>query len=103
MIVAVDRRAEESFVWGYPQSHERADGTNAIEPRQLFAFFAAPRVVVNRDLVDSVSEPQRARRNVGLDVKAGSAKAEPSPEIRSDDFVAGLHVGDVAIEEHVCH
>src|SRR5207249_1769200 len=72
-----------------------------VEPRQLFALLAAARVVADWHFVDSIAEAQHPCRDLRLDVEAIAAQIQPPNQVRPQGLEPGLHVLDVAIEEHV--
>src|SRR5215471_7182737 len=71
VVGAVVARPEELPVRGQPELDERADRAKTVQPGQLLALFAAPGVVADGHLMDSVTQPQDAARDVRLDVEAG--------------------------------
>ena len=62
---------------GEADAHQDEKGFDAIAPGQLLALLPATGRIVDRDLVNPVSESQDAAGDLGLDVEPATAQAKP--------------------------
>src|SRR5690349_17437526 len=90
VVVALRVRAEELAIGRHPQPDQSSESPDAVEPGELLSLLPAPRVVVDRHLVDPIPESQRARRDVRLDLEAVAIEVQTFPELGPQDLVAGL-------------
>ena len=82
---------------------ERADGAEAVAPRDLLAFGVGAAVVGDRHLVeaDVRAEAQDLRGQLGLDPEVVGDQVQAADEVAAERLVADLHVGDRRVVEHV--
>ncbi|TMD10836.1 MAG: hypothetical protein E6J07_10300, partial [Chloroflexi bacterium] len=93
--------AEEPVFRGQPQLEQGPKGSRSVDPGELLALFAAAGVVRDRDFVNAIAEAENASRDLGLDVEPVTVQTQPAHQFCAHRLESGLHVLDVAIEEHV--
>src|SRR5205823_7100213 len=92
---------EESALRGQPQLEQGSKGPRSVDPGELLALLPAASVVRDRDLVNAIAEAEDTGRDLGLDVEPIPVQTQPAHQFCAHRLEAGLHVLDVAIEEHV--
>ena len=85
------------------EAHERADGAEAVAPRDLLALGVRAAVVGDRHLVeaDAGPEPQHLGGELRLDPEVVGDRVQVADEVAAEGLVADLHVGDRRVVEHV--
>src|SRR6266581_9630737 len=80
---------------------DAADRRDAVLPGDLLPRIVSSPVVRDRDFVDPAAEARDLRRELGLEPEPVGAEPKPLQERRAEDLVAGLHVRQVQVGEHV--
>ena len=84
-----------------PVPEQRPEDAQAVQRRQLLAGLARPRLVADRHFVDADAAAQQLRRDLRLDPEAALAQVERAEELQAHRLVAGHHVRDPAVVDHV--
>ena len=82
-------------------AHDRPEGRDGVLPADLLAFLVGAPVVRDRHLVDPVAAPRDLRRDLGLEAEAVRLDGDRLDDLAAKHLVAGLHVGEVQVGEHV--
>jgi hypothetical protein len=72
-----------------------------VAPRDLLALAVLAAVVRDRQLVDPQLALADLCGDLRLDREIVLAKDERAEDVRAEDLVAGLHIGERGVEEHV--
>jgi len=77
------------------------DKTHTVLPGHLLALFAPTCVVVDRNFVDTIAQPEHSSGDIRITVETATLHVEPPPEVGSKHLVAGIDVGDIAVKKDV--
>ena len=80
---------------------DAAEGAEAVFPADFFAFGVGAAVVGNGDFVDACAGAGDLGDEFGLDTEAVFLEGDGLDQLAFENFVAGLHVGEVEIGCHV--
>src|SRR5207244_1841551 len=73
----------------------------AVFPVDLLPFPIVAAVVRDRYFENAVAAPGHFRRHLGLEAESIRPQPDRLDDLPAKDFVAGLHVGEVEIGDHV--
>src|SRR2546426_770028 len=80
---------------------DATDGTEAVLPRDLLARLIAPAVIGDRNLVDPTPQPRHLGGELRLETESIGLQIESGNQAGAKHLVAGFHVGQVQVREHV--
>src|SRR6267143_7012787 len=84
-----------------PETEDAADGGNPVLPGDFLPRFIVTAMIGDRYLVDAATELGHLGCELRLESEPVRTEAQPPQQIRPKDLVAGLHVGEVQVGEHV--
>jgi hypothetical protein len=79
------------------------DGADAVSPADFFAFFVGAAVVGNGNFVDGDLELGDLGGDFRLEAEAVFLDGDFFEDVALEDLVAGLHISEVQVGEHVGH
>ena len=77
------------------------EGADAVAPADLLALVVGAARVGDADLVDRAAELRDLGRDLRLEAEAVLFDRDALEHLAAEDLVAGLHVGQVQVREHV--
>ncbi len=96
-----NHRARGAPGWQQVETQDVPQRGDPIPPVDLLALGVGPPAVADRHLPDARPGPRQACGQLGLDAEAVGDQRQRLHEVRPDHLVAGLHVGEVEVGEHV--
>ena len=82
-------------------AQDRPEGDDAVRPADLLAFPVRPAGVGDRHLVDARVHLRQLRGELRLHAESARPDRDALDDVRAEDLVAGLHVGEVQVRDHV--
>jgi len=80
---------------------DRIQCAKTVAPADFFTFLIRSAMVADADLVDDHVELRNFGGDLGFEAEAVLLDCDPLEHLAFEDLVAGLHVGEVEIGEHV--
>ena len=77
------------------------DGTKTIAPADFFTLGVGSAVVADPHLIDGAAQPGDFGGDFGLKPKAVFLQGDLFQDFPAEDFITGLHVGDIDVGQHV--
>src|SRR5579872_558257 len=84
-----------------PEVQDDAERADAIAPTDLLPFLIGTAVIADGNLVNPQLSLGRLHRDLGLEAETVAADRNALEEVGAKHLVAGLHVGEVQVAEHV--
>src|ERR1700678_2497727 len=81
--------------------HDAVEGPHAVLPVDLLALLVGAAVVRNADLVDTAARVRNIGGDFRLEAEAALFDGDRLDDLPPEHLVAGLHVGQVQVGEHV--
>ena len=80
---------------------DAANGADAVAPADFFAFGVGASMIRHSHFVDADSHFSHFSRDLWLETEAVFFNLDFLNDLASENFVAGLHVGEIEVGEHV--